>query len=88
MRNFRIEITGPGRGKIFIDDVEIGGVRAVSFSSRVNEANVVHLEVFAATLNFVGPSALVATEVEKPRLAEGVVDVTAINSAAQTSERG
>lgn len=43
--NVKIVMEGHGRGKVFIDGEPISRVRSVNLSARVDEANVVTLEL-------------------------------------------
>lgn len=54
IKEIRIEMTGPGRGKVIVDGQEMHGVVGVNFSTRVGQANVVTLEVLARTVTVTG----------------------------------
>lgn len=54
MRNFKIVMTGPGRGEVFMDGEKVEGVRAVSFSAEVGESNSVILTFNAAAVEVEG----------------------------------
>lgn len=50
MSQVRIELTGPGRGKVFVDGVELPGVRAIDLSAGIDRANLVILELIPETV--------------------------------------
>jgi hypothetical protein len=59
MHKVRIEMTGFGRGHVFLDDHEIEGVYSVKFESAANDANTVHLTLYASEVVITGPAEVV-----------------------------
>jgi len=43
----RVELTGHGRGKVYVDGHELSGVESVSVRARYGRPNRVHLVVYA-----------------------------------------
>lgn len=60
----RIEMTGHGQGRVFIDDVEVCGVQAVRFEGATRDFNRVHLELAASRVDITGPAAILRNEPE------------------------
>jgi hypothetical protein len=56
MSHVRIVMTGHARGEVFIDGVKAEGVVAVTFSSRIEQANLLTLEMLAAQVEVEGPA--------------------------------
>ena len=61
----RIDLPKHGQGRIFIDDVEINGVRKIAFEAEVNELNTVTLTLIAG-VTFDGPANVVVIEDREP----------------------
>lgn len=51
---FRLVLDGPGRGRVFLDDVEVHGVVAVDVRAAVDEANRVTLTLLAPRVEIEG----------------------------------
>lgn len=59
--NVRIEMTGHGRGRVFVNDVELIGVKAVAFRASAEKFNVVTLVIHADKVSIDGPVVLNST---------------------------
>lgn len=60
MHDFKIEMTGIGRGTVTMDGEEVKGVTAVSFSAAVDEMNKVTLTLNAKSVSISGMAELIA----------------------------
>jgi len=70
----RIQMTGPCRGKVWVNGEEMTGVIAIEFSAGLDRINTVRLSLIAKTVIITGP-------------AEVVRDVTDLSSESRTFER-
>lgn len=73
----RIEMSSHGRGKVLIDDVEVKGVRKISFMAGVDETNIVTLELLAADVKIEGEADVIKQ-----------VDITDLTSASREFKKG
>ena len=71
MHKFRIVMTAPSRGEIFMDGEQVKGVTAVQFRAAVDQISEVTLT-------------LAASEVEIETEARGEIDTTGISSLSRT----
>jgi hypothetical protein len=55
MHNVRIEMTGHGRGKVFLDDVEVKAVTAIDFSTQTGGLNELTLKLYVEGATITGP---------------------------------
>lgn len=70
----RIEMTGHGLGKVFIDGHEVEGVRTVKFVARGGVTNRVEIELAPKVVKVVGPADVTQFgDVEKQDLIPNVV---------------
>lgn len=67
MHKIRIEMTGAGRGNVFLDDKEIEGVFSIKFEAKVDDANTVHLQLYTSEVVITGPAEVVRDFVKIPR---------------------
>lgn len=63
----RIDLQKHGFGSVYIDDVEINGVRKVAFEAAVDDLNTVTLTLIAG-VTFNGPANVVVIEDREPML--------------------
>lgn len=62
LHNVKIEMDGPGRGKVFLDHEELKGVRSISFRGEVDEVNSVSIEMLVDHV-FVNADAVDITDI-------------------------
>lgn len=58
MADFKIELTAPGRGRVWMDGEELKGVRAVSLSAAVDQETLVTIAFTARQVEASGPAVL------------------------------
>lgn len=56
--NFRVVMTGHGRGEVFVNGVQMPGVTAVTLRVGHDQLNVVTLEMCIPAIEFDGPVSL------------------------------
>jgi len=61
----RIEMTGHGQGKVYVDGAELTNVESVSFRSRGGRVNRVHVVLYAAAVTIIADKAEVYTPVKE-----------------------
>jgi hypothetical protein len=53
-QDVRVEMTGPGRGRVFVDGEELKGVVGVAFSARVGEMNRLTIDLLTMNMEISG----------------------------------
>lgn len=64
MHAVRIELTGPGRGKVFLDDRRVEGVTDLQLSASILEMNTLQLTLAAASVQVDASAVLVDVKPE------------------------
>lgn len=64
MNKLRIEMTSHGRGRVWLDDVEVTNIKAVSFWTGVDELNTVMITMSVAQID------CIAEEVEVTNMSD------------------